>query len=125
MNVPKDLKYRKTHEWLRVEGKTALIGITDHAQSELGDIVFVGLPETGALLVAGESFADVESVKAVSDVLSPVSGTVSEVNEAIADNPEAINQDPYGAWFVRVQDFTEEDGLLTPEEYSELIRGEE
>ena len=101
MIFPKELKYSRTHEWVRFqEDGTAYIGITDYAQDQLGDLVFVNLPAAGDSLQAGESFADVESVKAVSDVNAPVSGVVKEVNEALADAPEKMNEAPYEAWFV-------------------------
>ncbi len=123
MDIPKDLRYTKTHEWVRLEGDTALIGLTDHAQSELGDIVFISMPEPGDAVTAGEAFADVESVKAVSDVVSPVSGIVCEINEELKDAPERINGQPYQAWIIRVRDFLEEGELLSPEEYMDLVRG--
>lgn len=101
-----------------------MIGLTDYAQSELGDLVFVNLPEEGDELVVGESFSDVESVKAVSDVYAPVSGTVSEVNEELLDAPERINEAPYDAWFVKVKDITEREELLTAEEYKAFVESE-
>ena len=125
MNFPKELKYSKTHEWVRFqEDGTAYIGITDYAQDQLGDLVFVNLPAAGDALQAGESFADVESVKAVSDVNAPVSGTVKEVNEALADAPEKMNEAPYDAWFVLAEDVTDTDGLMTAEEYEAFIAEE-
>ena len=125
MNFPKELKYSKTHEWVRFqEDGTAYIGITDYAQDQLGDLVFVNLPSAGDSLQAGESFADVESVKAVSDVNSPVSGTVKEVNEALADAPEKMNEAPYDAWFVLAEEITDTDGLMTAEEYEAFIAEE-
>ena len=108
MNFPEELKYSKTHEWVRFEDETtAVIGITDYAQDQLGDLVFVNLPEEGDEVTAGETFADVESVKAVSDVMSPVSGVVDAVNEELADEPQRMNQEPYEAWFIRVRDVSE------------------
>ena len=101
-----------------------MIGLTDYAQSELGDLVFVNLPEEGDELVVGESFSDVESVKTVSDVYAPVSGTVSEVNEELLDAPERINEAPYDAWFVKVKDITEREELLTAEEYKAFVESE-
>ena len=98
-----DLKYSESHEWVKEEDGLALVGLSDFAQDSLGDLVFVNLPEEGDEVVAGESFADVESVKAVSDVYSPVSGTVVAINEELLDNPAAINEDPYGAWFIKVE----------------------
>ena len=125
MNFPKELKYSRTHEWVRFqEDGTAYIGITDYAQDQLGDLVFVNLPAAGDSLQAGESFADVESVKAVSDVNAPVSGTVREVNEALADAPEKMNEAPYDAWFVLAEDVTDTDGLMTAEEYEAFIAEE-
>lgn len=118
MNFPKELKYSKTHEWVKFNGDgTAYIGITDFAQDQLGDLVFVNLPSEGDTLTAGESFADVESVKAVSDVNSPISGTVREVNGELADAPEKMNETPYDAWFVLAEDVTEGEGLMDAEEY--------
>ena len=125
MNFPKELKYSRTHEWVRFqEDGTAYIGITDYAQDQLGDLVFVNLPAAGDTLQAGESFADVESVKAVSDVNAPVSGTVKEVNEALADAPEKMNEAPYEAWFVLAENITDTDGLMTAEEYEAFIAEE-
>ena len=125
MNFPKELKYSKTHEWVRFqEDGTAYIGITDYAQDQLGDLVFVNLPAAGDALQAGESFADVESVKAVSDVNAPVSGTVKEVNEALADAPEKMNEAPYDAWFVLAEGITDTDSLMTAEEYEAFIAEE-
>ena len=125
MNFPKELKYSKTHEWVRFqENGTAYIGITDYAQDQLGDLVFVNLPSEGDSLTAGEPFADVESVKAVSDVNAPVSGTVKEVNEALADAPEKMNEAPYEAWFVLAEDVADADGLMTAEEYEAFIAEE-
>ena len=125
MNFPKELKYSRTHEWVRFqEDGTAYIGITDYAQDQLGDLVFVNLPSAGDSLTAGEAFADVESVKAVSDVNAPVSGTVKEVNEALADAPEKMNEAPYDAWFVLAEDITDDDGLMTAEEYEAFIAEE-
>ena len=122
MNFPKELKYTKTHEWVRFEDdNTAYIGITDYAQDQLGDLVFANLPEEGDALTAGEAFADVESVKAVSDVLSPVSGTVAEVNEELADEPQRMNEAPYDAWFVKAVEITETDDLMSAEEYEAFI----
>ena len=125
MNFPKELKYSKTHEWVRFqEDGTAYIGITDYAQDQLGDLVFVNLPAAGDALQAGESFADVESGKAVSDVNAPVSGTVKEVNEALADAPEKMNEAPYDAWFVLAEGITDTDALMTAEEYEAFIAEE-
>ena len=118
MNFPSELHYTKSHEWVKlIDEKTALVGISDYAQSELGSIVFVNLPEPGDAVTTGESFADVESVKAVSDIFSPVTGRVIEVNEALADRPELINSDPYEAWLIKVENITETANFLSAEEY--------
>ena len=122
MSVEKGLLYAKSHEWVKEEGGEFVVGITDFAQSELGDLVFVNLPEEGDEVVVGESFADVESVKAVSDVLSPLSGVVSAINEDILDAPESINSAPYEAWFVKVKDVSDKEELLTAEEYEEFLK---
>ena len=124
MNTPEDLQYTKSHEWVRIEGDTATIGITDHAQDELGDVVFVELPEEGATFDAGESFGTVESVKAVSDLYTPVGGEVVEVNSALEDAPENINEDPYGeGWIVKLRT-TDGADLLSPEEYEKVVEEE-
>ncbi len=124
MNIPEDLQYTKSHEWVRTEGDTATIGITDHAQDELGDVVFVELPEEGATFDAGESFGTVESVKAVSDLYTPVGGEVVEVNSTLEDAPEKINEDPYGeGWIVKLRT-TDETELLSPEEYEKVVEQE-
>jgi glycine cleavage system H protein len=124
LNIPEDLQYTKSHEWVRIEGDTATIGITDHAQDELGDIVFVELPEEGDAFDAGESFGTVESVKAVSDLYAPVGGEVVEVNSALEDAPENINEDPYGeGWIVKLRT-TDEADLLSPEEYEKVVEEE-
>lgn len=117
MNFPSDLLYAKSHEWVRKDGNTYVIGLSDFAQDELGDIVFVNLPQEGDSVSVGEAFSDVESVKAVSDVLSPVSGTVVAVNEELMDDPAKVNADPYGAWFVKVENVTEEEELLDAAAY--------
>ncbi len=117
MNIPAELKYAKSHEWIRYEGDTAVIGISDFAQDALGDVVFISLPAVGDEVTAGESFGDVESVKAVSDLLSPVSGTVCEVNDGLEDSPELLNEDPYGAWIIKVSPVTEEEELLDAAAY--------
>ncbi len=124
MNIPNDLKYTKSHEWVRVEGNTGTVGVTDFAQHELGDIVFVEAPAAGTALTAGASMGSVESVKAVSDVNSPVSGTVAEVNEALADHPELLNQDPYGGgWIVKITLSSpgEIGGLMDAEAYAKYV----
>ena len=125
MTFPKELKYAKSHEWVKEEGEEMVIGLTDYAQSELGDLVFVNLPEEGDELTVGEAFADVESVKAVSDVYAPVAGTVSEINEELLDAPEKINEAPYEAWLVRVKDVTEKEALLSAEEYQAFVESEQ
>ena len=121
---PEELKYSKTHEWVKEEEGLFVIGLTDFAQSELGDIVFVNLPEVGDQLTAGAAFADVESVKAVSDVFSPVSGTVSEVNEELLDNPAAINEGPYEAWLIKAENVDGFEELLDSEAYAEFCAQE-
>ena len=124
MNIPEDLQYTKSHEWVRMEGDTATIGITDHAQDELGDVVFVELPEEGDTFDADESFGTVESVKAVSDLYTPVGGEVVEVNSALEDAPENINEDPYGeGWIVKLRT-TDEADLLSSEEYEKVVEEE-
>ena len=122
MAVQKGLLYTKDHEWVKEEGGEYVVGITDYAQSELGDLVFVNLPEEGDSVTKGESFSDVESVKAVSDVLSPLTGVVSAINEAVLDAPESINSAPYEAWFVKVKDVTDKEELLSAEEYEEFLK---
>ena len=122
---PEELKYSKTHEWLKEEADgTVTIGLTDFAQDSLGDIVFVNLPEAGDEVKAGESFADVESVKAVSDVFSPVSGTVSAVNEEILDDPALVNEDCYNAWLIKVENVSDREELLDNKAYEELCEKE-
>ena len=125
MSVPEELQYTRSHEWVRTEGDTATIGITDHAQDELGDIVFVELPEEGATFDAGDSFGSVESVKAVSDLYTPIGGEVVKVNEALSDSPEKINEDPYGeGWIVKIQ-VTDEGDLLSASDYEQFLEEEE
>jgi glycine cleavage system H protein len=124
LSVPEDLRYTKSHEWVRMEDDTATIGITDHAQDELGDVVFVELPDEGDTFDAGDSFGTVESVKAVSDLYTPVGGEVVEVNSALEDAPEHINEDPYGeGWIVKLRT-TDEADLLSPEEYEKVVAEE-
>lgn len=126
MNCPKELKYRKSHEWVKfIDDTTALIGISDHAQEALGGIVFVNLPEEGDEVTVGATFADVESVKAVSDIYSPVSGVVAEINEALLDAPESINEDAYEAWFIKVENITDKEELLDAEAYEAFVESEE
>ena len=124
MNIPADLKYTKDHEWVRVEGDHAVIGITDHAQSELGDIVFIDINTEGQDVDQESVFGTVEAVKTVSDLFMPVSGTVEEVNPALANDPASVNKDPYGAgWIVKVKikDAGQIKGLLSAEQYTEVI----
>ena len=123
-NIPKDLKYAKSHEWVRVSGAEATVGITDHAQHELTDVVFVELPELGKKFKAGESCAVVESVKTASDIYSPVSGEIVEVNKAVVDNPALVNSEPYaGGWFykIKLSNPGELDQLMTPDQYATQI----
>ncbi|MDB6019336.1 MAG: glycine cleavage system protein [Pedosphaera sp.] len=125
-NVPSDLKYAKSHEWVRVNGDTATVGITDHAQHELTDVVFVELPALNRALKAGEACAVVESVKTASDIYSPVSGQVVEINKAVVDNPALVNTDPYaGGWFykIKLSQPAEVNTLLTPAQYTAQISG--
>ena len=125
MNFPKELRYTRTHEWVRfTDEKTAYIGITDYAQDQLGDLVFVNLPSEGDALTAGEAFADVESVKAVSDVNSPVTGTVAKVNEELADAPEKMNETPYEAWFVMAENIEGAEDLMDADAYEEFVKTE-
>jgi glycine cleavage system H protein len=126
VSVPEELQYTKSHEWVRTEGDTATIGITDHAQEELGDVVFVELPEEGDTFDAGDSFGTVESVKAVSDLYTPVGGEVVEVNEVLNDSPEKINEDPYGeGWIVKLRTSGETAGLLSASDYEKVLEEEE
>ena len=125
MSVPEELQYTRSHEWVRTEGDTATLGITDYAQDELGDIVFVELPEVGAIFAAGDSFGTLESVKAVSDIYTPVGGEVVEVNEALNDTPEKINEDPYGeGWIVKLRVSGDGD-LLSASDYEQFLEEEE
>ena len=125
-DIPADLKYAKSHEWVRVSGGVGTVGISDHAQHELTDVVFVELPEVGRKVKAGEACAVVESVKTASDIYSPVSGEVTEVNKAAVDNPGLVNTEPYGGgWFykIKLSDPGELNALLTPEKYGEQVGG--
>ena len=117
MTINPDLKYSRDHEWVREEDGLFVIGISDFAQDALGDLVFVNLPQVGDEVTAGEAFGDVESVKAVSDLLSPVTGTVAEINEELLDAPENLNNDPYGAWIIKVENVTGTEELLDPAAY--------
>lgn len=124
MSIPDNLKYTKDHEWVRLEGEFAFVGITHHAQDQLGDVVFIELPAVGAEVAAGDTFGTVESVKAVSDLYAPISGEVVEINEALVDTPEVVNQDPYGeGWMVKVKVTGDPSDLLTPEEYGQHTAG--
>lgn len=124
MNIPQDLRYTKEHEWVRLEGDTATIGITDYAQGELGDIVFIEVETVDESVAADEVFGSIEAVKTVSDLFSPLAGEVTEFNEALEDDPESVNNDPYGAgWIIKlkVTDVADVEGLMTAEAYAELI----
>lgn len=125
-NVPADLKYAKSHEWARIQGAEATVGITDHAQHELTDIVFIELPEVGRQLKVGETCAVVESVKTASDIYSPLSGEITAVNRAVVENPALANTDPYGqGWFykLKLSNAAEAGGLMSPEQYTSQIGG--
>ena len=125
--IPEDSRYAKSHEYVHVEGDTGTIGITDYAQKELGDVVFVELPQVGTQLEAGDELGSIESVKAVSELFAPVTGEVTEVNEALAEKPELVNTDPYGdGWMVKVRmsDASEVDELMAADEYEEYIQAE-
>jgi len=126
MAYPPDFKYTKEHEWLAVDGTTGTIGITDHAQNSLGDIVFVELPKVGTELTAGKAFGTVESVKAVSDLYAPVSGTVTTINEELATSPEKVNSDPHGAWMVKINiaNPAEIAALLSAPDYEKFVAEE-
>jgi glycine cleavage system H protein len=126
-NIPEDLLYTKDHEWVRVKGENATIGITDHAQHQLGDVVYVELPKVGDTFESSEPFGSVESVKAVSEIYMPVTGSVVEVNEALNDSPEKVNEDPYGTgWMVviKVAELSKVDALLSGFEYEDYIKTE-
>ena len=126
-NVPENLHYSKDHEWGRVEGDTAVVGITDHAQDQLGDVVYVELPKAGEDFAAHESFGSVESVKAVSEIFTPVSGKVAAANDSLNDEPEKVNQDPYGeGWMIKIKmsNAGEVDSLLTAAEYEDFTKAE-
>ena len=125
MNYPASLQYSRSHEWLNLDGDTAVIGISDFAQHELGDVVFINLPEVGDEVTAGEAFGDVESVKAVSDLISPVSGTVLEINEELLDSPELLNDDPYANWIIKVENVTDTEELLSAAAYADFCETEE
>ncbi len=126
MSYPTDRKYTKEHEWIQVNRNSAAVGITDHAQESLGDIVFVEVPKIGAELAAGKTFGTVESVKAVSDLFSPASGTVTEVNGELATSPEKVNKDPHGSWILKLtlKNPSELDGLLSAGDYEKFVAEE-
>ena len=126
MNIPAEPRYSSDHEWVRVEGTTATIGITEYAQDALGDVVFVEMPDAGLAVAAGESFSEVESTKSVSDIYAPITGSISEVNAELESQPELLNSDPYGAgWICRIEisDPSELDGLMDAEAYRALTEG--
>ncbi len=124
-NIPQNLKYTKEHEWARVEGSNVVVGVTEHAQEALGDVVFVDLPKVGATVTAGKQFGAIESTKAVSDLFSPLSGKVVKVNDALKDSPQTINSDPYGAgWIIELEpsDSKELAGLMDASAYGDLLK---
>jgi glycine cleavage system H protein len=128
MDIPGDLRYSKSHEWVRIDGKRATLGITAHAAEELGDIIFIELPEVGREVETEEPFGTVESVKAVSEIYAPLSGKVTAVNESLPDGPELLNTSPYGDGWIAVIELADEgqiDGLLSPQEYAALLEAEE
>ena len=124
MNNPVSLQYSRSHEWMSQEDDITVVGITDFAQHELGDVVFINLPEVGDEVTAGEAFGDVESVKAVSDLISPVSGTVLEINEELLDSPELLNDDPYANWIIKVENVSDTEELLSAAAYADLCETE-
>ncbi|MBT3477944.1 MAG: glycine cleavage system protein GcvH [Candidatus Marinimicrobia bacterium] len=124
MSLPQDLKYTKEHEWIKIDGENVTIGITDHAQGELGDIIFIEFPDVDQKIEKDEPFGTIEAVKTVADLFAPVSGTVTEINESLEDSPETVNEDAFGeGWIVKVSvsDAGELDELLTVDQYAELI----
>jgi len=126
MNIPADLKYTKDHEWVKVEGNMGTVGVTDYAQGELGDIIYVDVTTVGSDVAMGDTFGTIEAVKTVSDMYAPVSGKIAEFNSAINDNPASVNQDPYGAgWLVKIEitNMGDLDSLLSPEDYKNLVGG--
>ena len=124
MNIPSDLLYTKDHEWIRIENGIAIVGITDYAQGELGDIIFIELPEIGDSVQAEDSIGTIEAVKTVADIYSPMNGEISEVNINLEDNPDSINMDPYDSgWIIKLNNFTNnDDNYLTPDQYKSLIQ---
>lgn len=125
MNIPTELRYAKSHEWLKEEDGVCTVGLTDFAQDSLGDIVFVNLPQAGDAVTAGEAFGDVESVKAVSDVISPVTGVVKAVNDALLDDPAQVNEAPYEAWLIKVSEVSDTEDLLDADGYAAVVAAEE
>ena len=124
MNIPNDLKYTKEHEWVRTDGEIIIVGITDHAQSELGDIIFIEFPELNKLISKDEPFGTIEAVKTVADLFAPVTGKILEINEALDHSPELVNSDTYGeGWIVKITDidYSQFDDLLDSEKYKEMI----
>ena len=124
MNIPEGLKYTTDHEWVKVEGNTGTVGITDYAQGELGDIIYIDVTTVGNDVAAGEAFGTIEAVKTVSDMYAPVSGKIAEFNSAVNDNPASVNQDPYGAgWLVKIEisNMGDLDALLSPEDYKKQV----
>ena len=124
-NIPAELKYTKEHEWVKLDGNTAVVGITDYAQGELGDIVFVELPSVGDTITQNEPFGTLESVKAVSDLIAPINGTIESVNEELESKPELLNEDPYGeGWIIKIKisDQIELENLLSSEDYASLVQ---
>ena len=124
MNTPKNLMYTESHEWVEINGDSMKMGLTAHAAEELGDLVFINLPEVDDEVVAEENLGDVESVKAVSDIISPATGKVAAVNEAALDDPGSVNADPYGVWLCEIANVSAKRNLLTPEEYEKLLAEE-
>ena len=123
MTYPADLKYTSDHEWIQIDGATARVGITDYAQKQLGDVVYLELPAVGRALKKGEVFGTIESVKAVSELYSPISGEVTEINSGLVQNPEAVNKDPHGSWMIAVRTSGDEAGdLLDATQYAELTK---
>ena len=126
MNFSEDVKYTKSHEWVKfIDESTVLVGLSDYAQSELGDLVFINLPEEVDTVEVEAAFCDVESVKAVSDVYSPVSGEVIEINEELLDNPAKVNEEPYDAWFIKVGNVKEKSELLSKDDYVKFVESEQ
>lgn len=126
MNIPEGLKYTKEHEWVKVEGNVGTVGVTDYAQGELGDIIYIDVTTVGSDVAMGDTFGTIEAVKTVSDMYAPVSGKITEFNAAVNENPASVNQDPYGAgWLVKIDisNMGDLDSLLSPEEYKNLIGG--